>query len=459
MSGTTLTLKLFLRIAPVVVVTIAVIGLLAFKSARHEIDNIYDAQLINEANVFWGLVQRPLERPPGAAPRRIDDIDFTMDNQLSFNQDADDYADAHMVRAWKDGVIRLYSANAFPADVPEQKVGFTTLSYKGERWRVYSLPIPTTTIVVEVGEKVALRQTLVSNILLNLSYPLVILIPIIALLIWLGINSGLSQIHGLVRHIRLRSPDDLSAIPTEGLSRDLMPLGSAINQLLEKLGRSLTLERRFSDLAAHELRTPQAGVRLLLQMLRDSDNDKERDAIMADLVASNDRAMHLIEQLLRLARVSHHPLKVEAVEIYHLVAAIIAGFGTIITSKKLDISLEGDETAVVQADESLLRTMISNLIDNAIKYTPASGKIEIAVRNHGDGCRLLISDTGPGIPLEQHDAVFQRFYRVDGLQAEGAGLGLAIVADIAGRLSAKVDLKTPQWEKGLMVDLLLPAAA
>ncbi|KAA0697648.1 sensor histidine kinase [Neorhizobium sp. P12A] len=459
MTSTTLTRKLFLRIAPVVVITIAVIGFLAFKSARHEIDNIYDAQLIDEANIFWGLLQRPLQRPTDDPSRRIDDIDFAMDNQLSFNEDADDYADAHMMRAWKDGRIRFYTSNAFPKEVPDQKVGFTTLTYKGQRWRVYSLPIPNTTIVMEVGEKLALRQTLVSNILLNLSYPLVILIPIIAFLIWLGINSGLAPIRGLVRHIRLRSPDDLSAIPIEGLPRDLLPLGSSINQLLDKLSRSLTMERRFSDLAAHELRTPQAGVRLLLQMLRDTDDEKERQAIMADLVASNDRAMHLIEQLLRLARVSHHPLKVEAIQVYHLVASIIAGFGTIITAKKLDISLQGDEAAEVQADESLLRTMVGNLIDNAIKYTPAGGKIEISVTHHNGECRLVISDTGPGIPAEQHEAVFQRFYRVDTLQTEGAGLGLAIVADIAGRLSAKVDLKAPQWEQGLTVDLLIPSAA
>lgn len=456
MNGTTLTLKLFLRIAPVVMVTIAVIGLLAFQSSRHEIDNIYDAQLINEANVFWGLLQRPLQRSPDVAARRIDDIDFNMDNQLAFNEDADDYADAHMMRAWKDGKIIFYSTNAFQADVPQQKVGFKTLSYRDERWRVYSLPIPNSTIVIEVGEKIALRKTLVSNILLNLSYPLLVLVPVIAGLTWLGISSGLSPIHGLVRHIRLRSPDDLSAIPVDGVTRDLLPLGNAINQLLEKLARSLTMERRFSDLAAHELRTPQAGVRLLLQMLRDTDSEAEREAIVADLVSSNDRAMHLIEQLLRLARVSHHPLKVEPVRIYHLAAAIIAGFGSIITAKALDISLDGDEEAEVQVDESLLRMMVSNVIDNAIKYTPSGGRIEIQVSQKAGECVISVSDDGPGIPVEQREAVFRRFHRLDALQAEGAGLGLAIVADVAQRLSTTIDMATSSWGKGLTMKLHVP---
>lgn len=456
MINTTLTRKLLLRIAPVVLITIGVIGFLAFKSARNEIDNIYDAQLINEANVLWGLLQHPLSRPTVDAPHRIDDIDFNMDDQLTFNEDADDYADAHMARAWKDGRIEIFTSTAFTADVPQQKAGFTTITYMGEKWRVYSLPIPNTTIEMEVGEKVALRTTLVVNIVRNLILPLLVLLPIITFLIWLGINSGLGPIRGFVHHIRVRSADDLSSIPIEGLPRDLLPLGTSINQLLDKLAQSLTLERRFSDLVAHELRTPQAGVKLLLQMLRDTDNDKERSAIVSDLVASNDRAMHLIEQLLRLARVSHHPLHVDHVPLYHMVASVVAGFGNIITAKGQDISLAGDEKAEVITDGSLLRTMISNLVDNAIKYTPASGRIEISVTAEGAGWVLSITDSGPGIPAEQREAVFQRFYRVDSLQAEGSGLGLAIVADIATRLRAKIDLRTPSSGNGLQVDLGLP---
>ncbi|AVA23389.1 MULTISPECIES: HAMP domain-containing sensor histidine kinase [unclassified Rhizobium] len=456
MIRSTLTRKLFFRIAPVVAVTIVVIGAFAFNSATREINNIYDAQLIDDANVIWSLLRRPLERSPDRSPKKIDDIDFNMDNQLSFNEDADDYADAHMFRAWVDGRIRFYSSTAFQSDVPQQKVGFTTLTYKGEEWRVYSLPIPNTTIVMEIGEKIALRETLVSNILLNLFFPLLVLVPVIGFLIWLGINSGLRTIHGLVRQIRTRSPDDLSAIPVQGLPRDLLPLGRSINQLLEKLGHSLTLERRFSDLAAHQLRTPQASVKLLLQMLGNTDSEQERQTIIADLVASNNRATHLIEQLLRLARVSHHPLNPTPVPLYHMVASVLAEFGNIITSRQLDVLLEGDETAQVKTDESLLRMMIGNLLDNAIKYTPVAGKIEVVISSENALWLISISDSGPGIPPDERAAVFQRFYRLNTLHTEGAGLGLAIVADTADRLAASIQLLTPRWGTGLRVDLRLP---
>ncbi|MDE1991568.1 MAG: sensor histidine kinase N-terminal domain-containing protein [Rhizobiaceae bacterium] len=454
MNKSTLTRKLFLRIAPVVVITIGVVAVFAFNSATREINNIYDAQLIDDGNVLWALLRRPLERAPeGGKAREVPDIDFTMDNQLAFNEDADDYADAHMFRGWVDGHIVVYSSTAFPAEVPQQKAGFSTITYQGVAWRVYSLPIPDTTIVMEVGEKIALRQQLVSNILLNLFFPLLILVPIIGFLIWLGISSGLSAIHGLVGDIRSRSPDDLSVIPVEELPRDLLPLGNSVNQLLDKLGRSLTLERRFSDLAAHQLRTPQAGVKLLLQMLQKADSEKERQAIVDDLVASNDRAMHLIEQLLRLARVSHHPLTLAPVSLYHVAASVLAEFGNVINDRHLDVSLEGDEQAEVKTDEQLLRMMITNLMDNAIKYTPGGGKIEVKIASETGFWLLSISDNGPGIPADKREAVFQRFYRIDRLQTEGAGLGLAIVADIADRLQTSIELSDPQWNKGLRIDL------
>jgi signal transduction histidine kinase len=458
MSKSTLTRKLFFRITPTILITIAIIGAFAFRSATREINNIYDAQLINDANVLWTLLQREVEKPGIHPSKQINDIDLAMGNQLAMNEDADDYAEAHMFRAWKDGKIRVFSSTAFPETVSVQKAGFTNITYQSEPWRVYALPIPQTEIVVEVGEKLALRDTLVSNILFNLFFPLLILMPIIALLIWFGINSGLSAIHGLVRQIRTRSPDDLSVIPIDTLPRDLFPLGRSINQLLDKLDRSLTAERRFADHAAHQLRTPQAGLKLLLQMLSSAESEKERKGIISDLVTSNDRAMHLIEQLLRAARVSHQPMQLTGVSLYNTAASVIAELGNIITQKQLDVSLEGNEQAEVNADEPLLRLMISNLIDNAVKYTPYGGSIQVVIAPKNDSWLLSITDSGPGIAAQHREIVFQRFYRADTPEADGAGLGLAIVSDIVERFSADIALNVPDTGKGLRVDVLLPKA-
>jgi two-component system OmpR family sensor kinase/two-component system sensor histidine kinase QseC len=457
MNDSTLTGKLFLRIAPTVAITILIVAALAFSIATREINNIYDAQLIDDANVLWALLEHKLVKPSEFA-KRIPDIDFNMDGQLALNRDADNYADAHMFRGWSDGRIVVDSSTALPPEIPQQKAGFSTVTYDSQAWRIYSLPIPDTTIVIEVGEKLALRKTLVANILSNLFFPLIILVPIIGFLTWLGINNGLSPIRGMVRQIRSRSPDDLSTIRVSGLPRDLLPLGRSINQLLSKLGRSLSLERRFSDLAAHQLRTPQAGVKLLLQLLAQANSEAERHAIVADLIACSDRATHLIEQLLRLARVSHHPLKLAPVQLYDLVASLLSDFGKIAARRHIHLSLEGDMRAVVKADESLLSLMISNVIDNAIKYTPVGGRVAVTIAQERGLWCLSVSDNGPGIPVDKREAVFQRFYRLDGLQHEGAGLGLAIVSDIAARLSLTVNLSTPLSGKGLKAEFLLPQA-
>jgi two-component system OmpR family sensor kinase/two-component system sensor histidine kinase QseC len=135
---------------------------------------------------------------------------------------------------------------------------------------------------------------------------------------------------------------------------------------------------------------------------------------------------------------------------------VLAEFGSVLNGRQLDALLKGDEQAEVKTDESLLRMMISNLIDNAIKYTPTGGRIEVVVSSGPEECRLSISDNGPGIPADQREAVFQRFFRLDTLHTEGAGLGLAIVADIVDRLAATIELTTPSWGKGLRINLDLP---
>lgn len=455
MKNGTLTRKLFLRIAPTILVTIAVIGLFAYQSAKREINNVYDAQLINDASVLWALVENELREAGPDKGMKMPNIDLDFNNQHAASKEADEYADARMFRIWKSGKIVMFSDTALPDTISQQSVGFSEVEYNHETWRIYSQAVPNTAVSIEVGEKKSLRDKLVVNILLPLSFSLLILVPTIGLLIWLGIKSGLGTIRTLVRAIRSRSPDDLSSIPVENLPRDLSPLGQSVNQLLSKLEHSLTAERRFSDHAAHQLRTPLAGLKLQLQMLTKADAESERLALIGDLARSTNRATHLVEQLLRAARVSHQPVNLKAVPLYNATASVIAEMANVAAEKQLDISLEGQEEASVRADELLMKLMIGNLIDNAIKYTPDSGKISINVLPQDGMWCLSISDTGPGISENEREAVFHRFYRADNAVTDGAGLGLAIVGDIIDRMSGKIALKTPENGQGLRVEVIL----
>lgn len=455
----TLSQRLFLRILPTLIITIAIVGIFAYHSATREIDNIYDAQLINDANVLWSLMKHPLTRMTARPTVQVPDLDFNMDNQLALNEDADDYADAHSFRAWKGPALAFASSNAFPAEVKRFSAGFSDVTYQNELWRIYSLPIPNSDVTIEVAEKIILREGLVDNILLNLAFPLLVLVPVSAIIIWLAINNGLTNVRGLVSQIRARTPDDLSMIATGRLPRDLTPLVHSLNNLLRKLSHSLAMERRFSDLAAHQLRTPQAGIKLLLQLFDRADSDEERAALQKDLVVSNERAMHLIEQLLRLARVSHQPLQLEALPLRQIAAAALADFGVMLNRRGFNAELVGTQDPQVLTDRALLRVMIDNLLDNSIKYSPAGGRIEVRIEPSSRGFRLSIEDSGPGIPPEQREAAFQRFNRLDARGGEeGAGLGLPIVADIGNRLDIGISLGTPAWGSGLKVDLDIPAA-
>jgi two-component system sensor histidine kinase QseC len=464
MSKPSLIRQLFWRIVPAILITILATGILAFRSATREINKAYDAQLINNANILWGLMSEEIHEAILAGSSKYSKpIDFDETNQIAkdeeVQQDANDYADDRMFRIWHAGKIIISADTSASADeVKQAPPGFSYEKYDKNKWRVYTTRIPEKDIAIEVGEKTALREELVENILLDLFFPFLIIIPVIGALTWFGIKHGLGPMRNLVGQIRLRSAKDLSAIDTKILPKDLVPLGGSINQLFEELENSLTAERRFTDHAAHQLRTPLAGLKLLLQMYARADGPDERAAIIRDLHKVNERAAHLVEQLLQAARVSHQPLELRPIALYPLIASVLADMGLLAHSRQIEISLEGDEMAVAQADEALLRVLAANLIDNAIKYSPASGHIRVAIRALDDHWCLLVEDSGPGIPEDLRSQVFQYFYRIETSEVEGTGIGLAIVANIAKRLGASIALTTPENGKGLCVEIMLKRA-
>ena len=457
MNKTTLSRKLFIRIAPTIIATILLIGGLAFYSATKEINTVYDAQLISNANVLWTLVSDEIKEGERDYPKKVDDIDLTVANQLALNDSADDYADSRMFRVWKSGTIMMYSDTALPTIVPKQGNGFSTIHYKNEDWRIYTLPISKNDVFIEVGEKMDLRNTLVANILINLALPLLLLVPIVCILIWFSIGNGLGVIRDLVEQIGKRSPDDLSHVNAELLPKDLAPLGKSLNQLFTKLEHSFTAERRFTDHAAHQLRTPQATTKLQLQMLAKANSAEEREALIKELMLSNERATKLINMLLTSARLNHQSITLQQMSIYPAIASVMAELGLLAKQKKIDMALEGNEHITVLADEVLFKLMMHNLIENAIKYTPANGKVRVKIEPQEKSCKISVSDTGRGIAEKERELVFGRFYRVSTPEAEGSGLGLTIVAEIVNRFKGKITLKTPDSGKGLLAEVILPS--
>ncbi len=453
----TLTERIFFWILPTLLVAVGVIGLLTYRSATQHVNSVYDAQLINNAGIMWMLFEDEISEGGLDQPR---EIDFGSDElpdsiRLSHNQSVHDYAESRMMRIWDKGRIIMYSDTAFPATKPAGAPGFSNTVFEGRAWRIFTMPVAKGSVIIEVGETAALRHGLVIDMLFDLVLPLVFLIPAIGLLVWAGIRKGISVIPALVGQISNRSSDDLSPVEAEKLPSDLVPLGQSLNLLMAKLEASLQSERRFADHAAHQLRTPLAALRLQLQMLMVQGDESERKSLLGDLLASMDKASRMVSQLLIAARVNHEEIDIRPVALYSLVASVAADMGAIVTSKNMNVSLDGDEAVTIRADENLLRLAVSNLLENALKYTPAGGKIELHVMASGGSGLFVIEDSGPGIAPEHREPVFKRFYRIDEPEVEGSGLGLAIVSEIVSRFSGSVTLKDAD-AGGLRVEILLP---
>ena len=458
MRTNTLTRSLFLRIAPTLLIVICVIGVLAFNGAKRQIDHVYDAQLISSANMMWLVVEDEMNAQAGPF-RRIRKIDLTISNQKALNEFADAYADSRMFRVWKGNKLAMISDKAPVVGIPQQDQGLSDVEDdEGNDWRVYTLNIPHTNITVEAGEKISLRESLVINILLTLAAPLALMIPLVGWLLWEGISSGLGTVRALIAQIRSRSPDDLSPLRLANVPRELAPIGNSINQLLQKLENSFNAEKRFAEHAAHHLRTPLATLKLQMQMLEQARDAKERSSLMENLSAAIERSSRLVSQLLTSTRVSHQPIVRVPIDLKRSIIGMIQELAPIAALKNIELSFEGADGLVVMADETLLKLLIGNIIENAVKYTPDKGRVSVTLTNDEESITCAVSDTGPGIPEEERDHVFQRFYRVGTPQAQGTGLGLAIVAETAARLSGKITLKSPEGGQGLLVEIALPRA-
>ena len=255
-----------------------------------------------------------------------------------------------------------------------------------------------------------------------------------------------------------------------GLPTEVAPLVHALNGLLDRLDRALDAQRAFIADAAHELRTPLTAVHLQAQLAERATTDAERSAALAELRAGLERATRLVEQLLTLAReepgVSERPFA--PVNVTEVAREVLAEYAPIAAARGVDLGLaQGSAAAasdaLVDGDANALRTLVSNLVDNAVRHTPAGGRVDVAAQRDGADGLLTVRDSGPGIPASERERVFDRFYRVPGEAAAGvtgSGLGLAIVKRIADRHGATVSLGpglTGPGGEGLGVTVRLPA--
>ena len=298
--------------------------------------------------------------------------------------------------------------------------------------------------LVQVAETLDKRAVLANEIIKGVILPQFIILPIVLALVWFALARGLSPLAQLQERIRARRPDDLSPIDSRRVPEEISPLVGSLNDMLERLSQTIEMQKRFIADAAHQMKTPLAGMRMHSELaLRQLDPD-EIHRSLEQLAKSSESATRLVNQLLALARAENQPHAGSAFEELDLAALArqtVQDWVQASFAHRMDLGYEEPGHPVpIMGNPMMLRELLSNLIDNALRYTPAGGSVTVRVRDDVGDATLEVEDTGPGIAPAERPHVFERFYRILGNNAPGSGLGLAIVREIAQQHGAEVDI-------------------
>jgi two-component system OmpR family sensor kinase/two-component system sensor histidine kinase QseC len=348
-----------------------------------------------------------------------------------------------------DFVVQIWTADGrtiYPPrlrdDVPSQALlGLADITVRGKTWRTFS--VATGDRVIQVAQPLQIRQALAAGAALRSVAPLLLIAPAMALVIWWVAAQTLAPLRRLTQAVQHRDEQTLQPLPQQGLPDEVLPLVAALNALLQRLGRSLDAQRAFVSDAAHELRSPLTALKLQMQLYRRADDDGSREQAAQALNAGIDRAARLVEQLLNLARSEPGAPSAarDRVDLSETVREAVADTVAYAVSRGTALELIAPQPVALMGEPAALKVLARNLVDNAVRYAPPGSRVEIRVLEEPDGAAVLqVDDAGPGIPAQERERVFDRFYRHAAGDEGGTGLGLAIVRGVAERHGAQVSL-------------------
>jgi two-component system, OmpR family, sensor kinase len=413
-------------------------GLVVYRNALAEADAFFDYHL-KETALF--LRDQPVEYQLTPIPPSDVAYDF-------------------VVQIWTIDGRRIYIG-------PEQAVlpnstalGYSTVNSSVGQWRVYGAVSPTK--VVEVAQPMSVRRREAAQLALRTLEPFGLLVPLLGLLVWFTVGHALQPLQRLAKAVKARRVNELEPLSDERLPEEVRPLVGSLNDLLGRLTAALERERAFMADAAHELRTPLTALHLQLGALARAGTEGERTEAMSKLSEGVQRAIRLVEQMLALARQEPRaePVRTQFA-LDELAREVVAELVPLADARRIDLGMPEAPSVLVRGERDAVATLIRNLVDNAVRYTPAGGRVDVSVeRPAAQPTQALIRvvDNGAGIPRGERERVFDRFYRKPGTRSPGSGLGLAIVKAIAMAHGATVELGEGEAGRGLAVTVSFPAA-
>jgi two-component system sensor histidine kinase QseC len=421
------------------------VGLATWADARHELDELLDGHLAQAAAL---LVAQQTAAPDGE--------DHTIDAPRLHH-----YSPKVAFQVFHEGRLTLRPANApqTPLVAPEARFrsGFRTVALGADDWRVFAAEGSEGDVRVYVAEQMASRTEILHAVLRASLAPMLLVLPLLGLAIWWGVRHSTRPLRNLAADLRARSAQSLQPVALHEAPSEIEPLVQSLNSLLGRIADLLESERRFTADAAHELRTPIAGIRTQAQVaLAEADPAERRHALEAT-IAGCDRAGHLVDQLMTLSRLeSGGAVRSVDVDLGEVVRSAVADVVPQAIEKQQQIDFRPGAACHVQGDAALLGVLVRNLVDNAVRYSPPEAEIRISLRDDAGHVHLRIEDSGPGMSAADCERLGERFFRVMGTGQPGSGLGWSIVRRIAAAQAAQVSAARSQDLGGLAIDVALP---
>lgn len=447
--------RLLVLLLGTIILLWGLLTLWTFIETEHEAEEIYDAMLAQSARTLLALVAHRHEQG------QLEGLEAVFQEPVMSNLHKYESKLTFMVRLKKDNLV-LHAPFAPDFAPDDERLGFYDMNIDSERWRIFSIEEPRLGILVKTGERYDVRNEMIEEVMETVLKPLFIGIPILALLIWLSVGHSLRPLALITREIAARDPSRLEPVTNAQAPEEIRPLLSALNYLFQRLEQAFANERRFTSDASHELRTPLAGIKLQAEVaLRTADPEQKRQSL-EQIITATDRATHLVEQLLTLARMdAYQDLETTMLDLRELCAEVFNVLLDQAQNKRIQLAFEPHVSAAhLTANHASVFLLLRNLVDNAIRYSPPGSLVTIAstISKAGD-MQLCVIDNGPGIPVTEHQNMFERFRRGRHQHISGSGLGLSIVHRIAELHQANISLDAGIDNKGLKICLTFPVSA
>jgi len=439
---------------------------LSYRDARHEVGELFDAQLAQSARVLDALFLHQINKENITSSELkniqniIDHITVLDDpgyNGLSkeVSVESISYERKIAFQIWsKENILIIRSASApniplSAVSLKEQEHGYFNENINNKQWRVFSIKTEDNKYLMQVGEKFEIRNELTEDISKQLIRSSAVSIPILIIFIWVAISRSLLPLSRIATEVTKRNKENFNPLDIDNTPIEIAPLTESINDLLQRLKIAFEKEQQFTDEAAHELRTPLAALKTQAQVALSANNESEKKHALNKIIEGVDRASHLVNQMLVIARLEKFTKKNERINLHSFALGIIEQYKLQLDEKYLRVIVDGDVEVTVAGEIDGLTILLNNLLDNAIKYSHENSQITISIHNN-NYTSMTIENSSQAITSDELERVFDRFYRVPGTGVTGCGLGLAISKQVSDMMGIKLSIINNKDNSGVI---------